>query len=140
MATKNLVCVPLFVFMFCPLFFQTVQAAGNTDMTEEQMQQLMQAAGKMQECYAKMDQSALQALNAKSEKMQAEVKALCAAGKRDQAQNRAIQHGKEIASSKVMQEMKKCGEMAGEMMNQMPMGPGTGSDFTDMGHVCDSIE
>ena len=137
MNTNNFLLLLTTVFLNSILFIQPVQAGAG--MTEEQMEQMMQAAEKMQQCYAKIDQSALQALNAKNEKMQAEIKALCAAGKRDEAQNTAIKHGKEIANSKVMQEMKKCGEMAGDMMKQMPMSPGADGDFSGTGHVCDGM-
>jgi hypothetical protein len=138
MITKTLLRTTGLACLFSTLYIQPVMA-GEAGMSEEQMQQMMQAAGEMQECYAKIDQAAMQSLSVKSEKTQAEVKALCAAGKRDEAQNRAMEHGREIANSKVMQEMKKCAEKAGDMMNQMPMGPGMNGNFTGMGHVCDSM-
>jgi len=138
MTSYNLIRLSVFVFLYSTSFVQSVQA-GNAGMTEEQMQQLMQNVEKMQECFAKMDQAAMQSLTAKGEKMQAEVKALCATGKRDEAQSKAIEYGKEIANSKEMQEMKKCSEMAGDMMQQMPMAPGTDGDFSEMGHVCDEM-
>ena len=135
MLTKYFICI-LFLF-----FTSLIQAepAQNAGMSEEQMQQLMKNAQKMQECFAQMDQSAMQSLNAKGKKMRGEVKALCAAGKRDEAQNTAIKYGKEIANSREMEEMKKCGDMAKQMMQQMPMNPGTDGDFSGIGHVCDGI-
>lgn len=102
-----------------------VQAGGNVDM--EQVQ-------KMQECMSRIDQSRLEALSARAETMDKEIKALCAAGKRDQAQDRAMEYGREISSAPVMQQMKKCGEMARGMMQQMPMM----DDYSDR-HVCDSM-
>jgi ABC-type phosphate transport system auxiliary subunit len=134
MNTKSFILKSVFACLLCSSMIQPVQA-GNAGMTEEQMQQMMQNAEKMQECFAQMDQSAMQSLNAKGEKMRAEVEALCAAGKRDEAQSAAMNYGKEIAKSKEMQEMKKCGEMAQHMMQQMPHGPE--GDFSGTGHVCD---
>lgn len=120
-------------FIFIPQSF-----AGNPAVSDEQMQQMMKNAQKMQECIAKIDQSAMQKLTEKSQKMQGELQALCAAGKRDEAQDKAIKFGKEISNSKEMQEMKKCGEMAQQMMQQMPQIPGSdGNKGTQ--HVCDVI-
>ncbi|OGT74842.1 MAG: hypothetical protein A2W76_00100 [Gammaproteobacteria bacterium RIFCSPLOWO2_12_47_11] len=138
MITKSFIWKSVFIFLFCTSLIQPA-LADNAGMTEEQMQQMMQNAEKMQECFARMDQSAMQSLNAKGEKMRAEVEALCAAGKRDEAQSTAMNYGKEIAKSKEMQEMKKCGEMAQEMMQQMPMPPGAEGDFSGTGHVCDGM-
>lgn len=110
----------------------TVQAGGG--MSEDQMQQMM----KMQECMAKIDQSRIEALSARAEAMNKEVKALCAADKRDQAQDIAIQYGKEISASPEMQEMKRCGEMAKGMIQQMPMMDDMDKDYADR-HVCDGM-
>ena len=137
MNSNNFISFISIAILVCISFVQPAQAGAG--MSEEQMQQMMQAAEKMQECFAKMDQSAMQSLTAKGEKMQAEVKALCATGKRDEAQSKAIEYGKEIANSKEMQEMKKCTEMAGDMMQHMPMSPGADGDFSGMGHVCDEM-
>lgn len=120
----------VFIFLSSVIILMQSAAAG---MTEEQMQQMMESAQKMQECMARIDQSAMDKLSAQSEKMQAEIEALCAAGKRDAAQDKAMKYGKEIASSKVMQQMKKCGEMG----QQMPMMPGAEGNASGAGHVCD---
>lgn len=118
------------------LYSSLAFSAQPEQMTEEQMQQMMENAQKMQECMAKIDQSAMDALAAKGEKMHAEIKKLCAAGKRDEAQKKAIVYGKEMSSSKEMKAMQQCGEMAKQMMQQMPMGD---VENTDQGHTCDGI-
>ena len=109
-------------------------SAQDEQMTEEQMQQMMENAQKMQECMAKVD---MNAFAAKGEKVHAEVKKLCADGKRDEAQKKAMAYGKEMSSSKEMKAMQKCGEMAKQMMQQMPM-----TDYaenTGQGDICDSL-
>jgi len=114
----SVLCMPLALF------------AQNEQMSEEQMQQMMENAGKMQDCMGKMDQQAMDAYAAKGEKVNAEIKKLCAAGKRDEAQKMATDYGKEMASSKEMQAMQQCG-----MANQMAMtDPGE-----KPGHVCDGM-
>lgn len=126
----------VFIFLSGVITLMQSAAAG---MTEEQMQQMMESAQKMQECMARIDQSAMDKLSVQSEKMQAEIEALCTAGKRDAAEDKAMKYGKEIAGSKVMQQMKKCGEMGQQMMQQMPMMPGAEGNASGMGHVCDGF-
>ena len=121
----------LFAFISV-ITFQNLQAQ-NGQMNEQQMRQMMQNAQKMQECFADIDQSALEALEARGKKMEAEVKALCKAGKRDQAQQMALAYGREINASKDMQAMKKCGTMSTQMMQNSPFMAGN-----DSGHICDA--
>ena len=104
--------------------------AQDEQMSEEQMQQMMENAGKMQDCMAHMDQKAMDAYAAKGEKMHADIQKLCAAGKRDEAQKMAVEYGKEMASSKEMQAMQQCG-----MAKQMPVTGGA----EKQGHVCDEM-
>ena len=133
MITKFLMLITLSMLVLCTSLAWSAQPG---EMTEEQMQQMMEGAQKMQECMAKIDQSAMDALAAKGEKMHAEIKKLCAAGKRDDAQKKAIAYGKEMSSSREMKAMQKCGDMAKQMMQQMPMGD-VGS--ADQGHICDGM-
>ena len=136
MHTGNISLQSIFMVL---LFVSSIGVArtDNSGISDEQMQQMMQGAQKMQECMANIDQAALQKLTEKSQEMQKELQALCSAGKRDEAQNRAIEYGKEIENSNEMQEMKKCGEMAQQMMQQMPAIPGSNSGNAQ--HVCDVI-
>ena len=109
--------------------------AQDEQMSDEQMQQMMENAGKMQDCMANMDQKAMDDFAARGEKVRAEIKKLCTAGKRDEAQKMAIDYGKEMSTSREMQAMRKCGQMAQGMVGAMP-GQGDGSK---PGHVCDEM-
>lgn len=105
--------------------------------TEAQMQQLMQQAQTMQNCMANIDEAEMAAFQQKAEAMDAEVKALCATGKRYAAMARAMAFGKETAQSSIMQDMKKCGE---GMKNMLPMLPKTAQAPVEDGkprHICD---
>ena len=73
---------------------------------------MMQVMQEVQKCMANIDQGKLNKLQARSEKINQEINALCTQGKRDKAQKRAMAFGKEIASDPTMQQMRKCGEMA----------------------------
>lgn len=115
-------------------FATSAQNPGATQMDEAQMQQ----AQRMQDCMANIDQAEMEAFQQQSEEMDSEVKALCAAGKRDAAEARAMAFGKEAIHSNVMQQMKKCGE---GMKNMMPNQPKTAHPHEDDNsaprHICD---
>lgn len=111
-------------------------AQGMADMDEAAMQQMMEQAEKMQNCMASVDQTEMDAFQQRAEQMEAEVDALCAAGKRDAAEARAMSFGKEMASNNAVQQMQKCGE---GMMKTMPKVARTASEESDgePGHICD---
>jgi metal-dependent amidase/aminoacylase/carboxypeptidase family protein len=109
--------------------------AQDQGMSDEQMQQMMEGAGKMQDCMAKIDQKAMDEMAAKGEKVHAEIKQLCAAGKRDEAQKKAMEYGREMAASKDMQAMRKCGDMAKGMMPQYAASAADNKNA----HVCDGM-
>lgn len=116
-----------------PLFvFSTLAHSG---MSEEQMQQMIQQAEMMQQCMAKIDQSALDELARKGEKTQAEIKSLCDKGNQEDAEKTAIAYSKEIAASEVVKEMKKCGEMAQQLMENMTLPTDNTTD--KQRHICD---
>ncbi|MGY6276421.1 hypothetical protein [Methylomonas sp. MgM2] len=127
----------LFVGLFVAPVAATAQNFGGMPMDEAQMQQMMQQAQEMQACMANIDQAELAAFQQKAEAMNAEVKALCAAGKRDAAMARAMAFGKESMNSEIMQDMRNCGE---GMRDMIPNLPGTAQPQTEGGkprHVCD---
>jgi len=102
------------------------------DMGEEMMLRMQN----MQTCMEGVDQSALQAFELRSSQMDNEVKALCASGKRDEAQQMAISFGQEVAKTPALQEIKRCGEMMeGAAMPNMPLVKDT--DYS-IHHVCDN--
>lgn len=115
----------------------SAQNMGGMPMTEAQMQQMMQQAQSMQNCMANIDQTEMEAFQQKAEAMDAEVKALCAAGKRDAAMARAMAFGKETAQSNIMKDMKKCGEGMKNMMPMLPKTAQTTNASDKPSHVCD---
>ena len=130
---KKLLAVILFTFSIAT----SAQNSGGMQMNQAQMQQMMQQAREMQNCMANIDQAELQAFQQKAEQMQAEVKALCSAGKRDAAMTKAMAFGKESMSSKVMQDMKKCGEGMKNMMPNLPAIAQSDDDGSEPRHICD---
>jgi len=122
----------VFVCLLIPL---TSAAQNYPGMNEADMQKMMQQMEQMQSCMEKIDASMLKALEQRSQKMEAEVQSLCADGKRDQAQRKAIAYGKKIANDPTIKTMMTCGKI---MKDSMP-----DISFTDLEkasadyHVCD---
>jgi hypothetical protein len=110
-------------------------AQNTSDMNEQNMQKIMEQAQKMQACMQNVDQSRLPELEQKSRAMEAEIKSLCAEGKRDQAEQRAIEFAMEVSQDKDIQTLRKCGEMMKGMMPQMPQFDYDRS--TGNKHICD---
>ena len=113
-----------------PAFAQAPQG-----VSEQDMQTIMLQMQEMQECMANIDTTELKALEQRSKQLESEVKSLCSAGKRADAQDKAVDFSQEILASSAMQTMKKCTE---NIANTMP-----GLNVPDMAeqlkekHVCD---
>ena len=123
------------------LFPFTVSALDFQNMDQASMQEMMRNMEKMQNCMANIDQDELEKLQARSEEFSASIKSLCKKGLRAEAQEKAIAYGKKFVNDPTMKEMKKCGDMAKDMM------PDTAMMYAEeeigkgnAGHVCDSID
>lgn len=111
---------------------------GGGGMSESDMQNMMQQAEKMQACMQDIDQSRLKEFEQRARKVEAEVKSLCASGKRDDAQQEAMAFGKEVAGNPDIQKMVECGKMMSGMMPEMPyVGQTDSTDDSSATHVCD---
>ncbi len=89
------------IFLCLPI----VATAQPPVMSQQDMQKMMENARKMQECMSRIDQSAVEAMASKAQEVERQIKSLCQAGRRDQAQKRAIEFGREMAANKEMQKM-----------------------------------
>ncbi|MBT2991222.1 MAG: hypothetical protein KME65_19855 [Candidatus Thiodiazotropha sp. (ex Ctena orbiculata)] len=120
-------------------FTQTTYAAPG--MSEQQMQQMMLNAQKAQACFSEFDKSTFDELEAKGKKMEADIKALCAAGKRDEAMSTAMKYSKQMHNDPKMKEIRKCGEMMEGAMAGMPQPymPPTDEEQEKDGHICDDM-
>ena len=127
----------IILFLMIPM---VAVAQNSQNMSEEDMQKMMQQMQKMQSCLENIDQAELDALDQRSSQMRTKVEALCASGKRDEAQEMAISFGKEMAKDPTIQSAKKCTEMvSSEMMKgMMPKFPmmDLEKDLSSR-HVCD---
>ncbi len=115
-------------------------AQNPMGMSEADMQKMMQQMQEAQACMEKIDQAELDVLEKKAEQFEAEMKSLCASGKRDAAQEKAMVYVKEIVNSSAVREAKKCGKkMKGMMQGMMHDAPfmNQDKDYSSQ-HVCDS--
>ncbi len=115
---------------------------GMQQRDMEQMQRRMQQMdmGKMQEaaaCMKNIDRSALEGLEEEGKKMEAEVGALCKSGKRDEAQDKAMEFAKEMMSRPELMKMRECGKMMAGMLPKMPFE--NLEDEMKNKHVCDDF-
>lgn len=115
----------------------SVYAKNNAGMDQQQMQAMMQKAQEMQTCMQNVDESEMQAFQQRAEKMGAEVKALCAAGKRGDAQSKLISYAKELNNDTTMQTLKKCGEIMQGMMPEVSRIAQTHERDNPQSHICD---
>lgn len=109
--------------------------AAAQQMDPAELQRLMEQAQGLQACLARIDQSQLAALRERGETIAAELKSLCAAGQRDAAQARAVEYGREMAGSPLLESLGDCGEQVKSMM-EIPLVADTLDGKTQ--HVCDS--
>ena len=94
-------------------------------------------------CMEKVDRNELQAMAQKAEQMEAEIKNLCLAGKRDEAQQRGMKYALEMSQSPVAKEMRKCsdlmaGAMAGFGAGQMGHSNMPSVEEIQNQHICDT--
>lgn len=111
----KILAITLLILMPVVIFAQNYQ-----DMSEEEIQKMMQQMQDMGSCMQNVDQAKLKVIEQRSKQFEAEAKSLCANGKREEAQAKAISFGKEIAKDPTMQAMSKCSEMMEGNMPDMP--------------------
>ena len=105
-------------------------------MNEADMQNMMQQMEQMQSCMEKIDEKELKALEKRSKQMEREVKALCNSGKRNEAQKKAIEFGKDMAKDPTIKQMAQCGEMMKARFSHMTFA--IEQKANDDTHVCDA--
>ncbi len=89
-------------------------------------------------CMDNIDQKELDALEKRANEMKNEVEALCKSGKRDAAQQKAMQYANEINNSEIMKQLRECTIKSG--INQITL-PGIstyGDGKSESRHVCDN--
>ena len=115
----------------------TTIAQGYPGMSEADMQGMMQGMQEAQACMQGIDQARLDALSQRAEQVESEVKALCAKGERDAAENTGLAFAREVNTDPEIQKMRKCSENMRGMMPPMPFMAQADSPDTRDRHICD---
>lgn len=128
----------LFAFAALSAIAVNVSALPPGGMSDADMQKMMQGMNAMQECMSKVDMTAMERIGEEGKRMEAEINALCKAGKRDEAQDKAMAFGMKIAKDPDMQAMGECSKKMQGMMPQMAQSPYADLAEDDANrHVCD---
>jgi predicted lipoprotein len=104
-------------------------------------QDMMVQMQEMAVCMQSIDQKEMKALGEESDAFEKEMKGLCNAGKRDEAQSKAIEFSKKMLNSSAIKTMVKCTEKIPASMKQMMpnMDPEEIAKDYRNHHVCDEI-
>jgi len=132
--------------MFLPatLLAASLSVGAQTPAPGERgsMESMMQGAAQMAACFQNLDQDKLRAMGEEGKAMQAQLKQLCAAGEREQAQEMAMGYGMKFIASEEFQKLQQCGELAQQMMPALPdyaAYADPDSEENQNRHVCDDI-
>jgi predicted dinucleotide-binding enzyme len=119
----------------------TVRAADPEGMSQEQMQQMMENAQKMHQCFENIDQDALEKLAKAGRQVEGEIRSLCRAGKRAEAQARAMDYARKVGNSGVIADIRKCDAMTQGMLQEMPgmLQELKEESKSGNGHICDNM-
>jgi len=121
-----------------PLLFPVLAVGQNyPGMGGGDAQNMMLQMQKMQACMQSVDQSRLKAYEQQANKVQAEVKTLCASGKRDEAQQKAVAFAQEFAGDPDTMKMMECSKMMSSAMPAMPFMDQANESDNSVKHVCD---
>ena len=115
----------------------TAIAQNYPGMSGGDTQDMMLQMQKMQTCMQGVDQSRLQEFEQQANIIEAEVKSLCASGKRDDAQQKAIAFAQEVTGNPDIRKMTECGKMMNNVMPSMPFVDQANEMDKSAGHVCD---
>ncbi len=116
----------------------TAYAQPPAGMNAADMQKMMQGAQAMHTCMQNVDQAAMERFRIESEQLQTDIKSLCAAGKRDEAQNKVLSFGKKAAKDPAMKAMAECSKPMQGMLPQQAMPYADAEHEYANRHVCDT--
>ncbi|MDG6773285.1 hypothetical protein QCB45_02990 [Thiomicrorhabdus sp. ZW0627] len=116
-------------------------AENMSSLDNAHMQQMVHQMNKMQQCLQEIDEIELQKNQAHLNQIENELRDLCGAGKREEAQEKALEFSKEMQNSKTFTRIQACSK---EMQQQgfMPKFPTLELDEQgkSTGHICDQLK
>lgn len=125
---------PLFLILLLPA---VAVAQDYRNLSEQDMQKMMQGMQQMQSCMQGVDQAALERFGKRGEQVEREIRGHCARGERAAAQDKALAFGREVQQNAAMQKMMECGKMMAGMMPKTPFLDEIQQQSAGGGHICD---
>lgn len=134
---------PLFTLLLGSFlaYLPQANAENMSSMENVHMQQMIQQMNEMQRCLQQIDEIELQKNQENMSRLENKLRALCSAGKRDEAQTEALKFSREMQDSKIFKQIQSCTQ---EMQQQgfMPKLPTL--EIDDQGnsqtHICDQLK
>ncbi|MCG6900777.1 MAG: hypothetical protein LJE75_12365 [Gammaproteobacteria bacterium] len=111
-------------------------AQNDQDMSDTDTQKMMQQMQQAQACMASIDQAELKKFEQQATQMDTSIKALCASGKRDEAQEEAVAFARDVSNNPSMRKMQECSKMMSSMPG-MPAIPQSAAGEDNNRHICD---
>lgn len=140
--------VPVALFALLAARAAPAQVPGPGEMQQlleqlqsdpRQFERLVARAQAMQSCMARIDPAALERLRARTGEMGTELRAVCAAGRREEAARRAVEFAREMSAEPGVHAVEACGDFARELLAELPFAlPGESGDGVPA-HVCDQL-
>ena len=112
-------------------------AAHGLSLDPGQLEALTGQAAALQRCLAEIDPAELETLRRDGERLGSEIRALCDAGARVDAQRQAMEYARAVSASPVVQRLRGCGTQLSAMLNSAmaALDAGSGPDT----HVCNAL-
>jgi hypothetical protein len=105
----------------------------------QRVQRLLGQAQAMEACAVDLDEPALARVRTRIERSAGELHALCAAGQRDAAAQRAVELARELGTAPEVTAVATCAELARELLADPPFAlPGESGDAAPA-HVCEQL-
>ena len=112
--------------------------AQMPNMSEQDLANMMGMLEGMASCIGQLDEQHLEELGKRAEASGKEIEGLCAAGKRNEAQTKAMKHAKEVMADPEYKKIMQCGEVAQAMLPDLADLYDPESIGEDQ-HVCDAL-
>ncbi|MEN8141827.1 MAG: hypothetical protein ABFR97_11465 [Thermodesulfobacteriota bacterium] len=122
-------------FLISALFFLLIPLPAQAQDID--VNKMMEQMAEVSNCMGKIDREKMAQLEESARQMEREISQLCQAGKRDEAQKKALSHAKKIAADPAVQQIKRCSELLPEMAL-----PDLETALKDApaGHICDEVQ
>ena len=120
------------------LVFTAITHAQTPNMTEQDLANMMGMLEDMASCFGQLDEQRLEEFGKRAEARGEEIEKLCAAGKRKEAQTKAVNHAKAFMADPEYKKIMQCGDVAQAMLPDLAAMHDLASE-DESRHVCDAF-